>query len=74
MSETNKESEGSAQETGKQGCCATACCGGGKKLFLGGVIGLVLAAAGFGLYCAGKCTGKMGCSLPAQSAPSVNQK
>ncbi|MBI4056191.1 MAG: hypothetical protein HY399_01425 [Elusimicrobia bacterium] len=50
-----------------KGCC---CCGGGsrccgKKALLGGLIALILTGAGFGLYHAGKCAGRM-CPVAGQ--------
>ena len=55
MAEEKKEPLG--QEGGSEK--SSRCCFGGKKMFLGGLIGLVLAGAGFGLYHMGKCAGKV---------------
>ena len=41
-----------------KGCCCCGCCGG-KKMFAVFLAGLLLAGAGFGLYQAGKCAGKV---------------
>ncbi len=58
---SNEETKGQAGEGESKGsCCASVskCCGG-KKALLGGLVGLVLAGTGFGLYHAGKCAGKV---------------
>ncbi len=55
MPEEKKEAPGQEGGSEKSSCC----CFGGKKMLLGGLIGLVLAGAGFGLYHMGKCAGKV---------------
>ncbi len=45
-------------QTPESGSCGfKSCCG--SKLAVGALIGLVLAGAGFGIYRAGKCAGKI---------------
>ena len=55
MSEEKKETLGQESGLEKSSCCSY----GGNKMFLGGLIGLVLAGAGVGLYHLGKCAGKV---------------
>lgn len=56
MEDEKKETDGQEGSTSKGNCCGCRCCGC-KKLLLGGLLGLVLAVAGFGLYHVGKCVG-----------------
>ena len=62
MPEEKKETPG--QEGGSEK--SNSCCFGGKKMLLGGSIGLLLAGAGFGLYYMGKCANKV---CPVSQAP-----
>ena len=55
MAEEKKETFSQEGGSKKSNCCGF----GGKKMLLGGLIGLVLAGAGFGLYHMGKCAGKV---------------
>jgi hypothetical protein len=69
--------EGQNKDAGKdEGCCSSSsgCCGKNKKFLAGLLLGVVLAGGGFGLFMAGKCSGKM-CKMkgdaPAQTAPQA---
>ena len=53
MADEKKETLGQEGGSEKHSCCNW----GGKKMLFGGLIGLVLAGAGFGLYSMGKCAG-----------------
>ena len=58
-------------------CCGpkSRCCGGGgSKVLIGALIGLLLAGAGFGLYRAGKCVGKGKSFCPLSSPQSESLK
>ncbi len=64
MAEEKKETLGQEGGSEKSSCCSFV----DKKVLLGGVIGLVLAGAGFGLYSMGKCAGKAGKVCPISAA------
>ncbi len=54
----NEKTESGAEGTGcAKGRCCCGCCGG-KKMLMVFLAGLLLAVAGFGIYQAGKCSGK----------------
>ncbi len=47
-----------------ESCGSSGCCGCGKKFFIGLVFGLLIAAAAYGFFSAGKCMGKSGMICP----------
>lgn len=59
---TDDKEDAIGAQTEEKGCC------GGSKMLVGGLIGLVLAGTGFGLYHMGKCAGKV-CPVSQQSQP-----
>lgn len=69
MEEEKKETAGE----GNQACCGCKCgCGRGSKFLWGAIFGLLLAGSGFGLYMAGKCSGKI-CPVGGAAAVQVQK-
>ena len=66
MADEKKEAAGTSTDE-KGSCAAKRCCG--SKAVIGGLLGLILAGAGFGLYHAGKCAGRM-CPIQQQAQPA----
>ena len=55
MTEQKKEGESCCSTTGSGSSCG--CCGG-KKFFVGILVGLILTAAAFGFYSVGQCAAR----------------